>query len=156
MSEHPGFTISLEQIEDFEFKVKFDWEETDDITMDEPEPMGHKRGPNASRVLASAVGHCLTASLLFCAKKARVNVNGMKTKVKGELGRNENQRIRILGMDVQIQLPEGTKIEGGIERCLGLFEDYCLVTESVRHGIPVQVEVMDSNGERVHLGGARE
>jgi uncharacterized OsmC-like protein len=153
MSEHQGFTIHLEQVEDFEFKVKFDWDETDDITLDEPEPMGKKRGPNASRVLASAVGHCLTASLLFCAKKARVDVNGMKTRVQAELGRNEKKRLRILGMDVQIQLPEGTKTEGGVERCLNLFEDYCLVTESVRKGIPVQVEVLDASGERIHLGG---
>lgn len=31
--------------------------------------------------------------------------------------------------------------EGRIERCLKLFEDYCVVTQSVRAGLDVSVEV---------------
>ena len=38
--------------------------------MDEPEPMGENSGPNAGKVLAAAIGNCLTASLLFCLQKA--------------------------------------------------------------------------------------
>jgi hypothetical protein len=30
---------------------------------------------------------------------------------------------------------------GGLARCERLFEDYCIVTESVRHGIDVNVSV---------------
>jgi hypothetical protein len=34
------------------------------------------------------------------------------------------------------------------------FEDFCVVTESIRHGIPVSVEVVDAAGRTVH--GRRE
>jgi hypothetical protein len=31
--------------------------------------------------------------------------------------------------------------EERLDRCLGLFEDFCVVTQSVREGLDVQVEV---------------
>ena len=36
-----------------------------------------------------------------------------------------------------------------MERCLGQFEDFCVVTQSVRQGIPVTVEVVDAAGKLV-------
>jgi len=35
------------------------------------------------------------------------------------------------------------------ERCLEQFEDFCIVTESVRRGIPVAVTVVDAVGKVV-------
>ena len=102
MSGESQLTVSMEQVEDFEFKVKFDWDNVAELTMDEPEPIGTRRGPNASRVLAAAVGNCLTASLLFCLQKSRVELKGMNTTVKGTLARNEKKRLRIGGFDVSI------------------------------------------------------
>jgi len=32
-------------------------------------------------------------------------------------------------------------------------EDFCLVTDSVRRGIPVRVEILDSAGRTVHEAG---
>ena len=36
------------------------------------------------------------------------------------------------------------------QRCLEQFEDFCVVTESVRRGIPVAVTVVDAVGKVVH------
>jgi hypothetical protein len=33
-----------------------------------------------------------------------------------------------------------------LPRCLEQFEDFCIVTQSVRQGIPVNVEVRDASG----------
>ncbi len=49
-----GFTVAVDQVEDYEFRVKFDREQFPELRMDEPPPLGADRGPNASRVLASA------------------------------------------------------------------------------------------------------
>lgn len=135
------FTISMRQVEDFQFEVRFDKEQHAPLRMDEPEPLGHDAGPNAARVLAAAIGNCLTASLLFCTRKARVELGPMETRVHVRIGRNERGRLRVAGVEVEIDphFPPGEAEKAA--RCLELFEDFCVVTESVRKGIPVAVRV---------------
>ena len=143
--EEKSFTVSLEHLGDYEFKVRFDWDEVPDLVLDEPEPLGHEHGPNAARILAAAVGNCLTASLLFCLRKSRIEPRGVKTTVTGTLTRNERGRQRIGGIHVRIDLdgPPGDS-SPRLGRCLELYEDYCMITQSVREGIPVEVEVYDA------------
>ena len=148
MSDQPKFTISMEQLQGFEFKVKFDKEGMADLLLDEPPPLGRDAGPNASRILGAAVGNCLTASLLFCLGKSRVQTTGMKTSVTGTMTRNEKGRMRVGGFDVRITV-EGLEDPSRAERCLGLFEDFCVVTASVKQGIPVDVEVVDGMGNKL-------
>lgn len=137
------FTISMKQVENFEFEVSFDKEQYAALRMDEPEPLGRDAAPNASRVLAAAIGNCLTASLLFCTRKARVETGAVETRVHVRISRNERGRLRIAGVEVEIdpRFPPGERDRAA--RCLELFEDFCVVTQSVREGIPVEVRVRE-------------
>jgi organic hydroperoxide reductase OsmC/OhrA len=151
MSEQMSFALELEQGEGFEFKVKFDWPGVDELLLDEPEPLGKKRGPNAARLVAAAVANCLSASLVFCLRtKFKQNPGPVKAKVTATLARNERGRFRIAGLDVRIDLADEAAALGHFERCMEQFEDFCIVTESVRQGIPVAVRVVDSAGRTVH------
>jgi uncharacterized OsmC-like protein len=147
MTDIPAFHITLEQLQAFEFKVKFDWD-VPDLVLDEPPPMGAAHGPNASRLLAAAVGNCLSASLLFCLQKSHVPVTGLTATVSGHTTRNEQGRLRLSQFDVCITLPDADETRRA--RCLTLFEDYCVVTQSVRQGIPVHVRVVDADGRLLH------
>ena len=150
MQEQSRFTIYVEQLQDYEFNVKFDWEGIADVLMDEPPPLGQQHGPNASRLLAAAVANCLSASLLFCLKKHAAPAQSMKAQVSCILTRNEKQRLRIGGLEVAISL-DSEKFEATrLKRCLEMFEDFCVVTASIREGIPVKVSVMDQQGVLVH------
>ena len=155
MREDTGFSLAMRQVEDFEFDVRFDWEHLPKLTLDEPEPIGHRKGPNAARLVAAAAGNCLSASLLFCLQKARVPVSGIETKVRGEHRRNENGRLRIGRIDVEVILdaPDGNPKR--IARCLGLFEDYCVVTASLRKGIDIRVTVVDPAGKLLLGAGGK-
>ena len=44
---------------------------------------------------------------------------------------------------------EGLEDPSRAQRCLGLFEDFCVVTASVKQGIPVSVEVVDDKGNKL-------
>ncbi len=40
-----------------------------------------------------------------------------------------------------------------LERCMAQFEDFCVVTESTRNGIPVSVKVVDAAGRTLYDSG---
>jgi organic hydroperoxide reductase OsmC/OhrA len=111
------------------------------LVVDEPAPVGSGEGPNAARVLATAVGQCLSSSLLFCLRKARVEVQGIETVVSGRMERNERGRLRIARLSVRLKVDAPADQEASIARCIGLFEDFCIVTQSVRKGIQVEAGV---------------
>ena len=153
MSDEVGkFTISMEHLEGYEYKVKFDWPQADDLLMDEPAPLGAQKGPNASRALAAAVGNCLTASLMFCTGKHEPPDRGAKTEVPCRMIRNEKKRMRVGGMDVKITVSGDVESSERLKRCLSLFEDFCVVTASVRDGIDVNVQVVNEAGD-LRAGG---
>ena len=116
-------------------------EEFPALLMDEPAPLGEGSGPNAAAVLAASVGNCLSASLLFCLRKARLEVRGLTTEVEITRERKERGRMRIGGMRVVLHPDVAPGGEGRVARCLELFEDFCVVTESVRSGVDVDVDV---------------
>jgi organic hydroperoxide reductase OsmC/OhrA len=149
------FDIEVEQIDGFEFRVKFDKAQFSELRLDEPPPLGHDSAPNASRVLAAAVGNCLAASLVFCSKRAGVVLSGVRAKVHTELVRNADKRLRIGRIDVVLSVPEGSASQGELAACASKFEDFCVVTQSVRAGIDVQVAVETSSpggSERIDVG----
>jgi uncharacterized OsmC-like protein len=109
--------------------------------MDEPPPLGDDTGPNAARVVAAAIGNCLSASLLFCLGKAHVEVADVKTRITGTIVRNERGRMRLGSLEVHIAPDLGAVPPEKIRRCLDIFEDFCTVTASIRDGLDVDVEV---------------
>ena len=135
-------TTKLEQVKDYHFTVTFDKESLKQLAMDEPTPIGTGQGPDASRLLASAVGHCLSSSLLFCLQKSRIQLKHISTEVHTKLAKNEADRWRVQKIEIKIKAePVNQEDQERMKRCLSIFEDFCIVTQSVRNGIDVQVTV---------------
>jgi hypothetical protein len=151
MGEALQFGVELEQQEGFEFRVRFDWPQVPELLVDEPEPLGKARGPNAARLVGAAVANCLAASLVFCLRtKFKQNAGPVRAMASGRLEKNERGRYRIAGIDVVLSLSEKLGELPHQQRCLDQFEDFCVVTESVRQGVPVAVTVVDAAGTVVH------
>lgn len=135
-----GFDLTLEQVDAYEFKVKFDKASMADLATDEPPPLGHDKGPNPTRLLAAAVANCLSASLVFCMSKQRAPISGVKTSAHVELVRNDQKRLRVGHIDVRIALPPGVDADK-LKVCQGMYEEFCVVTQSVREGLKVNVSL---------------
>lgn len=146
MSDH--FKITLEQQSGFQFLVKFD--EGALLQMDEPAPLGAGQGPNASRLLAAAAANCLSASLLFCLQKFKETPGPIVTEVSGQMVRNAQGRMRVGGLDVRIRMADRLEDLQRLQHCAAGFEDFCVVTASIREGIPVAVRIVDADGVLVH------
>jgi organic hydroperoxide reductase OsmC/OhrA len=153
MSEPQSFSITVEQEQDYVFRVRFEGTEIPDLMTDEPEPLGGGSGPNPSRMLVAAVANCMGASLLFALRKYKNDPGPITVKAIASMGRNEAGRMRGARVDAQIQLPEMAGSYQQLERILQQFEQFCVVTESVRGGVEVEVSVVDVTGAVLHGPG---
>jgi uncharacterized OsmC-like protein len=131
----------LKLIRGYKFQAEFDATDIPDLLVDEIKPLGENSGPNPTRLLAVAVGHCLSSSLIFCLSKARIKVKNLETTIKATHERTEEGRLRIRKLEVQMRLDVDENDKNRAARCIGIFENYCTVTQSVRKGIDVTVNV---------------
>ncbi|UCE45354.1 MAG: OsmC family protein [Methanobacteriota archaeon] len=137
---HDSIHTHLRQVSGYRFEASFDeWDGK--VVIDEPAPMGESNGPNAAMMLSSAVGHCLCASLLFCVGKAHGELEGLSADVETRLARNEKGRWRIEGIKVDMKVAVDDKDVKKTNRCTELYEDFCIVTSSVRRGIDIDVDL---------------
>lgn len=150
------FTVELERLGDYRFRVQFPSLGAPALVVDEAPPIGAGSGPNPSGLLGAAIGNCLSASLLFALSKARIEVAGMRTSVTGTYRRNERGRLRIGRLDVAIAVDAPGADEAKLAKSLGLFEDFCVVTASVRQGVEVGVVVTDAAGRELHRSADRK
>jgi organic hydroperoxide reductase OsmC/OhrA len=135
------FSITLDLKRDYQFSVDFEQEGVPALLTDEPPPLGEGAGPNPARLLAAAVGNCMSASLKFCLSRSRIEVLDMKAVVEGTMVRNERGRFRVGSMRVRIEPVVAPDDVERMSRCLEMFEDFCIVGQSVRDGIDIAVEV---------------
>lgn len=134
--------VRLTLLKDYQFTTTFETlPEAAPIQLDEPPPLGAGEGPNAAAMLSAAVGNCLAASLAFCLRKSRVDVTGLEVEVRTSVERNDAGRFRIGGISVKLHPKLGEGEPAKYARCLQLFEDFCVVSASVRKGIAIDVTV---------------
>jgi len=134
--------VSLSLIDDHKFEVSFDdLPGAPTLTTDEAPPLGSAEGPNATALVAAAAANCLAASLLFCLRKTRARVRGLTAKVAAHVARNDRGRLRLSHLEIELSPELDQKDMNRLTRCEGLFEDFCIVSESLRRGIPVAVTV---------------
>ncbi|WP_343624539.1 OsmC family protein [Roseateles puraquae] len=141
--DHPQVTLTQRQGYQFEHHYRAGLPV---LLADEPAPLGTGTGPSPVDLLASAVGNCLSASLLFACQKYKDDPGALRAEVKADVGRNERNRMRVLGLAVDLHLGKPAAELGHLQRVLDTFEDFCTVTQSVAGAIPVTLRVLDSTG----------
>lgn len=149
-----SFQIELRQQDDYRFEVHFDNPAVPVLLTDEAPPLGADAGPSPSRLLAAAVANCLSASLLFALRKFKNEPGPMRTVATASIARNEHKRLRVVRIAVDLHLGAPAAELAMLERALAQFEEFCVVTQSVRAAIPVAVRVFDALGEELTLSGS--
>lgn len=148
-----AFSIELKQQAGYRFEVHFDNPAVPPLVTDEAAPLGGDEGPNPSRLLTTAVANCLSASLLFAMRKFKNEPGPLRTLATATVGRNAEKRLRVLSVSVDIHLGVPATELVMLERILAQFEEFCVVTQSVRAAIPVTLRVLDATGAVLHTSG---
>jgi organic hydroperoxide reductase OsmC/OhrA len=97
-------------------------------------------------MLLAAVANCLSASLLFALQKFKQDPGALIATATPEVVRNENKRLRIQRIHVQLELGKAAGDIEHLDRVLAQFEEFCTVSMSVRQGIAIDIEVRDGAG----------
>lgn len=136
------FTFNLRWEDHLAFTVEWDLPEAPDLFTDEPPALGGSgRGPNASRLVVAGVANCMAASLLFCLTKVRADVRDFRIRAHGTILRSPEGRLRLRHIRIEPLVHMSGDQMKRLARCVGMFEDFCIVTDSVRNGVPVDVQV---------------
>ncbi|MGV0961961.1 MAG: OsmC family protein [Limnohabitans sp.] len=138
--------VSLHQQHDYRFDIVFGGD-VPIVTSDEPAPLGTGLGPSPVQLLSAAVGNCLSDSLLFALRKFKQAPEPIHCQIRSEVGRNADNRLRVLRIDAVLTLGVPGERLAHLDRVLDTFETYCTVTQSVALGIPVTIRVLDSQGK---------
>lgn len=156
MSAGGSFTIHLEQLDAYQFNIKFDLPDAADLVADEPAPLGDSTEPNASRLLAAAAANCLNAGLLFCLTKNDTPAKSLKTEATCHVSRNQQNRLRVSSMAIKLILNDELAQVERLDKCLRNFEEFSVIGASLRQGIPLQVTVTNEAGEILHQSSETE
>ena len=151
--EEKTFSVKLKLLENYLFQIDFG--EFGNVLTDEPEPIGGGEGPSPTAMLAASVANCLSASLLFALRKYKQDPGEINATVTGTVARVEKYQ-RVTKLTVQIHLAVASDSLADLDKAVSQFENFCTVTESVRHGIPVEVEILDNAGVSVHRSAAMQ
>lgn len=141
-------TVNLKQQKDFRFAIHFG-ETIAVLYGDETPPLGNGTGPSPAQLLAAAVGNCMSDSLLFAIRKFKQHPEPIQTTVEATIDRNADNRLRVQNIYVKLTLGVAASSLAHLDRALEQFEEFCTVGQSVRQGVPMTIEVYDSEGVRL-------
>jgi organic hydroperoxide reductase OsmC/OhrA len=131
----------MKRMDGYKYEITFDELPGAMIVSDESAPIGKNEGVTAAMMLAGAAGHCLSSSLLFCLEKSRAKAEDLSTDVEMNLERNSKGRWRVNEIKVKLRPVVDSVDAEKLERCKGIFQDFCIVSASMREGVKIDVEV---------------
>lgn len=139
------FGVRLQLLEKFRFESQaYEGERLHGrpFLSDEPDPIGDAAGPSTPALLASAVGHCLTASLVEICRHAAFQLGAVETDAVAVVAPNDDGLPRIKRIDVTITPTLKSRASDTmLKRCEATFRRYCTVCSSLEPAFPVNVAV---------------
>ena len=116
--------------------------------MDEPKAFhGDDLGPSSGEFLLVAIAGCQGVSFMFCLQKFQIEVEELMVTVESKMThvfreKYEREILNIVKInvhfDIKLKDPED---EEDLYECFAVYRKYCVVTTSVEHGIPYEVNL---------------
>jgi len=116
----------------------------DDIHIDEPESFhGTDKGPSPVEFFLIGIGGCLGSTFAYCLQKQDVEIDTLEVVVDGQL-KHAGPKLSLQLVNIEAELlitARESKSYDKIERCIKDFQDYCILTNSITRGVPIDVKV---------------
>ena len=115
-----------------------------DIYIDEPESFhGENKGPSPVEYFLIGVGGCMGSTFTYCLQKQDIEIESLEIVVDGHLKHaGSKMSLQLVKIDAEILLTvKNGESPDKIEHCLKTFREYCIVSNSLTHGIPIEIKV---------------
>ena len=135
--------VGIKLTENMIYKCDLGQINMDDLFIDETRKKRTDRiGPSPTKLLALSVLGCLAACFEFCLQKKGVTLSDLDGRAEVTFARNEKNFWRIKKINVEF-LPkiDNPEMRKSVAQCKRLFEQYCIITESLRKGIEIDVKL---------------
>ncbi len=119
--------VTITRQEKHRFLVDFG-ENVPTMIVDEPRRLGDSTGPSPERLLGAAVANCRCGSPLFAINKFKGDPGQMIAATTRETGRNENNRLRVTHIRVDIALGANEEELPHLDRAPAEFDEFCRVS----------------------------
>ncbi|MFW9989737.1 MAG: OsmC family protein [Candidatus Odinarchaeota archaeon] len=143
MSEELKSNVELKLEEKMLFKCNLGKLKIDELYIDLRKEKRMKRiGPSPVKLLGISVLSCLAASLEFCIEKENFSLSDLDGRAEVTVARDRENFWRIKKIDVEmIPKIDNPELLKRIEQCKKLFEQYCIISESLKKGIEINVNL---------------
>ncbi|MBN1803292.1 MAG: OsmC family protein [Candidatus Lokiarchaeota archaeon] len=115
------------------------------IHIDEPESFhGTGLGPSPVEYTLIGIGGCLGSTFSYCLSKKGIEISDLKVIVDGKMKHEEpDGRLRLIKIEAELQLTtKNNENIKHIDECSNTFLEYCIVSNSIARGVPIDVNVV--------------
>lgn len=121
------------------------------ITVDEPKQFhGDDRGPSSLEFLCVGIGGCMGTSLVYCLKRFKATFSELQVNAAAEIHHvPPNRMLRVTALHVDFRITPDPATQDNIDNineCYEHFAKYCVVTQSVKQGIPFDIKLKINDG----------
>ncbi|NVM02590.1 MAG: OsmC family protein [Candidatus Helarchaeota archaeon] len=132
-----GFTANVKQFQE--------------LVVDEPQQFhGDDRGPSSLEYLCVGIGGCMGTSLVYCLKRFKATFSELQVDAAAEIHHvPPNRMLRVTALHVDFHITPDPATQDNIDNineCYEHFAKYCVVTQSVKQGIPFDIKLKINDG----------
>ena len=138
--------VLLDYTKDLHFKASA--RNFKDLNVDEPVSFhGTDLGPSAVEYVLIGIGGCLGTTFTFCLRKNKIELETLKVIVEGELShKGPKMLLRLVNVNVDLNfVPKEVGSDKEINKCMKEFFEYCIITNSITKGLPINVNCKKEN-----------
>lgn len=118
----------------------------DNFHIDEPKSFhGTDLGPSPVEYILIGIAGCLGSTLAFCLQKKKIEIEELEVILDGKLNHSDDPLLKLMIAKVDVELIlsiKGNPSPEDIELCIKTFQNYCVVSNSILNGFPIEAKVI--------------
>ena len=127
------------------FKIEFQSDCMNDLTVDWLRVPIEKRGGEARRLLAASLAECMGSTVFFMLKYANVEFKDFRAVADVTTAKDEKGRVCVdkISLTMHVGIPKNGETLKKVQRIKNLLNRGCLISRSLERGIKVQYSLLD-------------